>query len=190
MKDHRRLSHVIGFDDAPFARDHRGNVLLVGAVFAGSRLEGVLSGKVRRDGRNATLTIGELVSRCRFRSHLQVVLLQGIAFAGFNVVDLPKLHARLELPVVVVSRKQPDFVAIKAALLTKVANGALKWRLIQKAGPVESLAGIYVQRIGITREATAALVERLALHSAIPEPLRTAHLIAGGIVDSESRHRV
>lgn len=189
MKSRHRFSHVIGFDDAPFARSHRGDVMLVGAVYAGTRLEGVLSGKVRRDGRNATATIAKLVSRCRFRGHLHAILLQGIAFAGFNVVDLAQLHRCLKLPVVVVSRKQPDLSAIKSALLNKVPGGARKWRLIQQAGPMEPLAEVYVQRMGIEKADTEALIQRLVVHSVLPEPLRTAHLIAGGIVTGESRHR-
>ena len=95
------ISHVVGFDDAPFAPGHRGDVPLVGAVFCGNRLEGVLCGKVRRDGANATEELVRLVEQSRFRAHLQAVLLQGIALAGFNVVDLPELHQRLELPVLV-----------------------------------------------------------------------------------------
>ena len=66
----RRISHVIGFDDAPFPRNYRGDVLLVGAVYAGPRLEGVLSDKVRRDGINATRTIVRLVSKSHYREHL------------------------------------------------------------------------------------------------------------------------
>ncbi|MFN7088062.1 MAG: DUF99 family protein, partial [Burkholderiales bacterium] len=54
-----RLSHVIGFDDAPFARSHRGDVMIVGVVYAGIRPDGVLSSKVRRDGANATRVIAE-----------------------------------------------------------------------------------------------------------------------------------
>jgi endonuclease V-like protein UPF0215 family len=188
MKNHR-ISHVVGFDDAPFARSHRGDVLLVGAVFAGTRLEGVLSGKVRRDGRNATGTIVKLISQCRFRAHLQAILLQGIAFAGFNVVDLTQLHKDLKLPILVVTRKQPDLSAIKSALLNKVPGGARKWRLIQQAGPMEPLAEVYVQCMGIKKADAKALIQRLKMHSVLPEPLRTAHLIAGGITTGESRHR-
>ena len=52
---------------------------LVGAVFNGLRLEGVLSGRVRRDGANATPALVAMIGRSRFAHHLQVVLLQGIA---------------------------------------------------------------------------------------------------------------
>ncbi|MGA7802900.1 MAG: DUF99 family protein, partial [Gammaproteobacteria bacterium] len=55
--------------------------------------------------------------------------------------------------------------------------------------PMEAAAGVYVQRVGISLPAAQALVRRLAVNSALPEPLRTAHLIAGGLVTGESRHR-
>lgn len=184
-----RFAHVVGFDDAPFARAHRGDVLVVGAVYAGARLEGVLAGTVRRDGANATRVVADLVRRSRFRGHLQLVLLQGIALAGFNVVDLHALHATLGIPVIVVARKRPDLAKIRAALLGHVPGGARKWRLVERAGPMEAIAGLYVQRAGIAPEDAARALRRLALSGKLPEPLRTAHLIAGGIATGESRHR-
>lgn len=184
-----RFSHVVGFDDAPFARAHRGDVLVVGAVYAGSRLEGVLTGRARRDGANATRVVTDLVRRSRFRPHLQLVLLQGIAFAGFNVIDLHGLHAALGVPVMVVARKRPDLASIRAALLGHVRGGLRKWRLIERAGPMEAVAGLHVQCAGISLEDATRVLHRLALSGKLPEPLRTAHLIAGGVATGESRHR-
>ncbi len=82
-----RFSHVIGVDDAPFERTCRGDVLVVGAVYAGLRLEGILSTRVRRDGRNATSALAAMIAGSRFAAHLHAVLLQEIALAGFNVVN-------------------------------------------------------------------------------------------------------
>lgn len=183
------LTHVVGFDDAPFDRQHRGDVLLVGAVYCDQRLEGVLSGKVRRDGANSTTVVERMVRQSRFGGHLQAVLLQGIAFAGFNVVDLPRLAAQLGLPVIAVARRPPDFAAIRRALLQRVRGGARKWRLIEQLGPMEPAAGVYIQRAGIDHRPAERLIARLAIHGHLPEPLRTAHLIAGGITTGESRHR-
>jgi endonuclease V-like protein UPF0215 family len=185
-----KLSHVIGIDDAPFARTHRGDILMVGAVFSGVRLDGVLSGKVRRDGANATQRIARMIEESRFFSQLQLVLLQGIAVAGFNVVDIHALHRQLELPVMVVARKRPNMKAIHHALLTRVPGGARKWALVEKAGPMELLGGVFVQRAGLNITDASRVLNRLAVNSDIPEPLRTAHLIAGGVATGESRHRV
>ena len=185
-----RFTHVIGFDDAPFDRDDRGDVLVVGAVYAGLRLDGVLGAKVRRDGVNATAVLIRTLSASRFVAQTHLVLLQGIALAGFNVVDLEALHQALHLPVMAVVRRRPDLPRVKAALLEHVPGGSRKWRLIEKAGPVESVAGLFVQRAGIGIDDTRQVLKRLAVHSSMPEPLRTAHLIAGGVTRGESRHRV
>jgi len=185
----RGLSHVVGFDDAPFAPGHRGDVLVVGAFFAGQRLDGVVSCKVRRDGANATAALRDCIRNSRYFRQLHAVLLQGIAFAGFNVVDLPALHASLGLPVLVVSRKRPSLGAIQAALLDHVRGGARKWKLIEAAGPMEPIAGLYAQRAGMTPEQARGLLQRLAIHGTLPEPLRVAHLIAGGIARGQSSGR-
>jgi len=185
----RRFAHVVGFDDAPFARAHRGDVMVVGAVYAGARLEGVLATRVRRDGANATRALAECVRGSRFRAQLHAVLLQGIAFAGFNVVDLAALHAALALPVLAVARRKPDLRKIRGALLGQVRGGARKWRLVERAGPMEPLAGLWVQRAGLSSAEAASLIRRFAVNGRMPEPLRAAHLIAGGVATGESRHR-
>jgi hypothetical protein len=117
------------------------------------------------------------------------VLLQGVTFAGFNVVDLEALHARLGLPVVTICRRPPDLAKIRTALLDSVRGGKRKWRRIERLEPARKCAHVYAQGIGLAWEDTAAIIERFATHSRLPEPLRTAHLIAGAIALGESRHR-
>ncbi|WP_018864784.1 MULTISPECIES: DUF99 family protein [Thioalkalivibrio] len=184
-----RLSHIAGFDDAPFARRHRGDVMVVGTVFAGARLDGVISTRVRRDGANATVRLAECLLASPFAPQLHAILLQGIAFAGFNVVDLRALRERTGLPVLVVTRRAPDLQAVRRALLEHVPGGTRKWRLIEAAGPMEPLAGLQVQRCGISREAAGHLLEAQQIHSRLPEALRVAHMIAGGVTAGVSRHR-
>jgi len=184
------ISHVIGFDDASFQPEHRGNVPIIGAIFSHMRLEGVVTGKVRRDGINATTRIEEIISQSRFAPQLQLILLQGIAVAGFNVIDIHRLHQILEIPVMTISRKLPDMGAIQKALLEKVPGGRRKWQLIKRAGAMESVANVYIQRAGISYETAEIFIKQHAVHSHIPEPLRTAHLIATGLIDSNIRQRV
>jgi uncharacterized protein len=184
------ITHVIGFDDAPFPPDHRGDVPVVGAVFSAMRLEGVLTGRMRRDGANATRCLAGLVSQSRYAAHCQLIMVQGIAFAGFNVIDIHALHEIAGKPVLVVTRRQPDLTRIKRALLDSVAGGKRKWRLIEMAGAMENIAGVYIQRAGIAPEAAQRVIEYFAVNSTIPEPLRTAHLIAAGLAGGQSRQRV
>jgi uncharacterized protein len=184
----------------------------VGAVCARTRLDGVLTTHIRRDGADSTRRIVEVVTGSQFRGHARAIMLQGIAVGGFNVVDIHELSAMLELPVVVVMRRHPDLESIRRALFgdqpraPRVRGARRKWRLIEQAGPIERLdiAGsrrarpsglgdrpqsIWVQRAGISLEASRRLVAATTLHGHLPEPLRLAHLMAGGITTGRSRGR-
>lgn len=183
------LSHVIGFDDGPFPRGRRGDVPVVGCVFSETTFTGVVSGKVRKDGRNATDVLARLVTASKWAPQLQLVMLQGIALAGFNVVDLAALRGLTGLPVLVVARRAPDLAAIRDALVSRVPGGARKWALVVAAGPMEPCAGVFVQRAGLTLAEADDVIARTALHGRIPEPLRAAHLVAGGAWGGESRGR-
>ena len=184
----KRFSNAIGFDDAPFPANYTGRVKVVGTVYAKSQLNGILIGEVKRDGTDSAKKLIALLSQSKFARSVQLIMLQGIALAGFNVVDIFELYAQLNLPVLVVARKRPDSAAIRAALL-KMSGGRRKWALIEKLGPMESAAAVYVQRVGLTLEQAAAVVEQFTTAGHIPEPLRVAHLIAGAIISGQSRGR-
>jgi endonuclease V-like protein UPF0215 family len=202
--------NVIGFDDGPFHRSHRGKVLLVGVVCAGTRLDGVVSGRVARDGNDGTVRMIELIRESQFRTHVRAVLLKGIAVGGFNVIDIQQLSAELAVPVLVVMRRPPDFEAIQQALFSrdprdrpKVRGAREKWSLIERAGEIEridlrksktsGLRGVshrlWVQRAGASRDLARQLIASTTLHGQVPEPLRLAHLIARGIEWGQSRGR-
>jgi endonuclease V-like protein UPF0215 family len=185
----RRLTNVVGFDDGPFQRGRPGaRVLLVGAVCARTRLDGVISGHVRQDGRDATARVAALVSGSQFDGHVRAVLLNGIAFGGFNVVDIHALASALARPVLVVARRAPRMGLIRDAL-ARLPGGAAKWRLVERAGPMEPVRGLFVQRAGLSLGEAEQLLAATTLHGNLPEPLRLAHLIAGGITTGKSRGR-
>ncbi len=185
----KQYSNVIGFDDAPFPTDHRGKVKVVGTVYARLQLNGVIIGEVKRDGRDAAKNLVTLISQSKFAESLQLIMLQGIALAGFNVVDVFYMHEQLKLPVLVVSRRLPKMPAIKEALL-KMRGGQRKWALIERLGPMEAIAQVYVQRVGLTPGQATNVLERFTQTGHIPEPLRAAHLIAGAIRKGQSGGRV
>jgi endonuclease V-like protein UPF0215 family len=185
----RVITNVVGFDDGPFERARaRARVLLVGAVCARTRLDGIIAGHVTKDGRNAAATVAALVRGSQFDGHVRAVLLNGIAFGGFNVVDIHALAAALARPVLVVARRAPRLALIRDAL-ARLPGGARKWRLIEQAGPMEPVRGVYVQRAGLSIAEARDLLAATTLHGKLPEPLRLAHLIAGGIVTGKSRGR-
>jgi endonuclease V-like protein UPF0215 family len=130
-----------------------------------------------------------MIVESKFAAQLQLVLLQGIALAGFNVIDINDLYERTGLPVLVVARRRPNLAKIREALLDHVSGGARKWALIERLGPMEPVAEVFIQRVGITLEQSEEVIGKLAVHGNLPEPLRTAHLIAGGLATGQSRGR-
>jgi endonuclease V-like protein UPF0215 family len=110
------ITNVVGFDDAPFKPADRGDVRIFGAICARMRLDGLVSGVVRRDGVNATKRMGELFVQSQFKRSVRAVLLRGIAAAGFSVVAIETLASELCAPVVVVARRTPRLALLRAAL--------------------------------------------------------------------------
>lgn len=185
----KRYSNLIGFDDAPFTPETVGPVRVVGTVYTGLNLTGVVIGEVTKDGSDASQKLAHLVAESRFAGHLQLVMLQGIALGGFNVVDVADLRERLGMPVLVVARKLPDLAAVRYALLTQIPEGEQKWAMIERLGPLEAAGQVYIQRAGLTFAEAEAVIQRFTIHGNIPEPLRVAHLIAGALVNGQSRGR-
>ncbi|GGK35388.1 UPF0215 protein [Deinococcus malanensis] len=179
--------HAIGFDDAPFERTHRGDVPVFGTVYARQTLHAVVRGRVRRDGRNSTAELARLVEASGAQEHLHLILLQGVALAGFNVVDAWALREMTGLPVLVVARRAPNMERIRSALLTRVPGGRRKWQLIASLGPMELCLDVMVQRVGLSLADAEGALQALTVTGHIPEPLRAAHLIARGTTQGHSR---
>ncbi len=64
-----------------------------------------------------------------------------------------------------------------------------KWRLIEKAGPMEQVGALWVQRSGLSLEEAEALLALTCFRASYPEPLRAAHIVAGAVVTGEGGRR-
>ncbi len=182
----KKEMRVIGIDDSPFKKFGKGNVLVVGTIFrGGSYLDGILSTKVSIDGNNATKNIAEMINKCKFKLQLQCIFLDGIAVAGFNVIDIKALSKKTKLPVMVIIRRKPDIKKIKKILIK--LNKKNKIKLLEKAGSVIPIGKIYIQLTGLSIEKAKEILKIVCTRSLIPEPIRIAHLIASGITFGESR---
>jgi endonuclease V-like protein UPF0215 family len=178
---------VLGVDDGKFVPHVKGQVLVVGVVFRGGYwLDGVLHTRVDVDGFDATDKIAAMITCSSHCKQLRVVMLNGITFAGFNVVDIKALHKVTNLPVITVTRDKPDLDEIREAL-KNLPESERRWKLILDAGEPLELSTrneqekIYVQATGLSMGDAEKIVRLTSTRSSIPEPLRVAHLIASGI---------
>jgi len=179
---------VIGFDDAPFPRRPRVQVPLVGVVCAGTRFEGMVLGRVIRDGASATSEIVRLLRNGKFLPQVHLVLLDGIAFGGFNVVDLAALSRELARPCVAVMRKRPDLGAVARAI-APLPGAARKLAALRRAGPIHHAAPFFFQVQGASPDDIARVLPTITDRGHVPEALRPAHVIGTALVTGESGRR-
>lgn len=184
-----RQVRVIGFDDALFPRQRRrGQVAVAGVVCSGTRFEGMVWGHVRRDGWNATEVLCRLLLGGKFLPQLHLVLLDGIAFGGFNVVDLPDLARRLERPCVAVMRRPPDLAAVEAAI-RRLPSPQRRLALLRRAGPIHAYPPFYFQVQGAAPADIARILPALSDRGHVPEALRLAHLVGAAVQTGQSGKR-
>jgi endonuclease V-like protein UPF0215 family len=182
------LPRVIGFDDAPFSRRAGAAVPLVGVVCGGTRFEGLVWGRVRKDGWNATEALCRALEGGKFLPQLHAVLLDGVTFGGFNVVDLPALAARLGRPCISVMRRMPDLAAMERAL-RHLPRPEQRLARLKRAGPIQQVGGFTFQVQGAEPAWGAEVLARVTDRGLVPEPLRLAHLIGSAVVTGESSKR-
>jgi endonuclease V-like protein UPF0215 family len=183
-----RTLRAVGFDDAPFVRGRRGDVGVAGVICAGTRFEGLVWGRLRQDGWNATDALARLLVPGKFLPQLHLVLLDGISFGGLNLVDLPALAARLGRPCVAVMRRAPDLPAMERAI-ARLPGARRRLAILRAAGPIHAAGPFTFQVAGAAPEAAADALARLTDRGAVPEPLRLAHLVGAAVRRGESGHR-
>ncbi len=183
-----RTIRVIGFDDAPFEKRRGAPVNLAGIVCSQVRFEGMLWGEIKRDGDGATDAIIELLGGSKFADQVHLVLTDGLAFGGFNLIDLPRLAEELARPCVAVMRKLPDMDAIDRAL-SNFEDAERRRDLIARAGEIHHHEPFYFQVAGAEPEIVGQALERLTDQGHVPEALRLAHIIGAAIKTGESSNR-
>ena len=178
---------VLGVDDGVFIPHSKGLVDVVGIVFRGGYwLDGVMRTEIEIDGLDATEKIASMIIKSPHYKQLRVIMLSGITFAGFNVVDIKELYNKTNLPVIALTRDPPKMEEIKQAL-ENLPEKEKRWKAILNAGEIievqtrEGEEPIYMQIAGLERRDAEKIVKITSTRSNIPEPLRVAHIIASGL---------
>ena len=176
---------VLGVDDGKFIPHTEGSVIVVGVVFRGGCwIDGVMHSYVAIDGFDATAQIASMINSSPHCKQLRLVMLNGITFAGFNVVDLKRLNSATNLPIIALTEDKPDLNAIHMAL-NNLPKSEERWRMVLEAGDIHKIncrgKSLYMVLAGVSLADALEIVELTSTRSCIPEPLRIAHLIASGI---------
>jgi len=174
---------VVGVEDGSFQKGITRKALLAAVLLRGVEIENVRITKITVDGLDATKKLAEILIEWEFA----VVLLAGVSFAGFNLVDPTVIHEKFGKPVIIISRTKPDNKAVKQALQRHFEDWKIRWEVFEQLGSAHKiivLAGeppIYVETVGMSVKWACNLIRALSICGRIPEPIRAARLIARGL---------
>lgn len=174
---------VVGIEDGSFKKGISKTAVLAAVLFEGSGIEDVRFTRVKVDGLDATEKVEKILNEWNF----EAVMLAGVSFAGFNIVDPTVLFEKFRKPLVIVSRDKPDNKAVKQALIRHFKDWQIRWNVFRKLGPIYKVTTlprafpIYVETVGGTAQWAKCLTIALTVIGRIPEPIRIARLIARGL---------
>ncbi len=186
MKDQAR---VLGIDDGPFVKG-TGRAALAGVlVCPPGYVEGIIVSSCQVDGDDANEAIVSMVRDSRFSQQVRMIMVDGAALGGFNVVDVRGLSEGLGVPVLTISRDVPDMGSIKEALKAHFPDWERRFDIISRnrVRPVEVPDGrVFITSEGIGDAEAESMVRRCTVRGCLPEPIRLAHLVATALVRGES----
>lgn len=185
----KRQIRILGIDDAPFTFDEKYSTVIGVVMRGGEYLECVLRSQVTIDGTEATAICEQMIKNTRHLQQLKAIMIDGASLAGFNIVDVAALYDSTKVPVITITRDEPDQRKIKKALQKNFIDWKERWTLLQK-GKLKRIPTqhkpIYIKHTGVSLEEAKEIINISTIRGAIPEPIRVAHLIASGITRGES----
>ncbi len=177
---------IIGIDDGPFKPKSEAKASFAPLVVAwlhGSHLYRLRLGRITVDGLDAT---GEAL--CLLKGSRGIpILLSGVTFGGFNLIDPQVIQRRCKAPVIVVVGARPNNRAVKRALVKHFPDWRKRWEIIKSLGPLRRVRTVgdepplFYENFGCTPLEAKRILSSAAYVSRVPEPVRVAGLLASGL---------
>jgi endonuclease V-like protein UPF0215 family len=176
---------VVGIDDGKHVFRSKTQVPIVGVVYKGGLwFEGAMSTKVWVDGFDVTENVSKMLLNSPHYRQIRVIMLNGLTFAGFNVMDIHALYKATGIPVITITDQKPNLESIRLAL-SNLDHSEERYNTLLSAGEIMSIRNggkkIFIQTAGLYCDDAQKIIVLTSTRSSIPEPLRVAHLIASGI---------
>ncbi|TMI28800.1 DUF99 family protein [Candidatus Bathyarchaeota archaeon] len=183
---------IIGIDDGPFKPKrgaNRGYAPLVAVWLQGPHLYKLKLGMITVDGLDATNEALSLLDG----SHGIPILLSGVTFGGFNLIDPRVVRQRCKASVIVVVGSRPDNRAVKRALVKHFPDWKKRWEIIKSLGSLRRVQTLqdepplFYENLGCTPLEARRVLSSAAYVSRVPEPVRVAGLLGSGLFSQTRR---
>ena len=151
-------------------------------------IDGFVFGSTTLEGNDATDQILNMYENLH-RSDINYVLLSGLVISMYNIIDIKKLHASLQMPIIGVTYNKSD--GIEDAIKHHFGkHSESKIHEYAKLGKRERITlhthhDLFVRYDGCTIHDVRQLLNKLTLHGSIPEPLRVSQLLANALLQKQ-----
>jgi len=174
----------LGVEDGSFdAFTRNGKVLLCFTFMKENKLLDLHFSWIKIDGLDATEKLLSILNEYE----TDIVILGGVSYAGFNLIDAHRVYEITSIPVIVFSGKKPNMLSVERALRRNFNDWKKRLEIIKKLGQIYSFKSkknwpsIYFEAVGINESDCEKILIYTADLCRIPEPVRIAGLIAKGI---------
>lgn len=175
------ISRIVAIDDGYFPVTRHGRTTIAGLLWMHPNIRTIID-LVNIDGVDATSKAIEIMSYLESCKENTVVLLDGIAYAGFNFIDPEKVNKTCHSDFIVVFYRPLNIDKIKKALEKNFEDWTTRYSVFYKAYQntkivltVKGKTHVYTN-LGLSE--VQKIISSTQIYSSIPEPLRLAHLIA------------
>jgi hypothetical protein len=175
---------ILGISDGlPRHESMKPKLEVVGVVFRGACwLEGVMRTVIQRNGCNATSQLARMIRSSPHFQQTRILMTDGLAFAGLNIIDIKILYRKTGIPIIAVSRERQELESISEAV-----KGMERYRLrksaLKAAGEVVPLQltptrkPVFVHYTGIDPTEVKSIMKRVCT-TEVPEPIRVARIFS------------
>lgn len=180
----------LGVDDGYFdvsvkKTNIKHKTVLVGVIVCNNIFKDIFLDTITVDGLDATNTIYRMIERATSFHTIASVLLDGVTYAGFNIIDPRKLYRLSCIPIIVIFRHRLDLDKIRIALNKHFPDSSYRYEVIDDVynKSFEVLLPhlptiIRIYSIGIDMNRARDIILKLCRVFADPYPLRIADRIA------------
>ncbi len=163
-------------------------VPLIGAICRGHQLLHVSQSEIQVDGLDSTDKIIEIIEENPFKQEIRLIFIDSPTLGGFNIVNAQGIYLKTNIPVVLLPDETPKqnlahtyqkIFPHRIPQLDFLRNLPNLNQLNVRINQNPSISrDIFFHSVGIEHNDLIELLNYLSEYSAIPEPLRLAHIIA------------
>lgn len=147
------------------------------------KIAAIKASHITVDGLDSTQVLSEMLQDMSF----EAIILGGITFAGFNIIDSHEIHQTFSKPIIIFTRDRPNNIAMRDALKKHFDDWKERWNIIESLGPIYTThtrvdeAPVYFEVVGAEPLWAEEVLRSSAILCRIPEPVRVARLVARGL---------